>query len=119
MPKFRKGQQLRAEFECEAASDSNGYGVFVRIGHGTAFFLPHATVTAIAPLGWPPEVGDVWEAEGTEYVCLATNTMAICMRITTTRGGGGRVFFPQKELETEFRPLNPVLLRRREEKEDG
>lgn len=66
------------------------------------------------PKHWPPEIGDIWEAEGSEYYVTTVDDKIAVHAFDTRRGKYSYVDLPYyvKHLE-DFRTLKPVLLRRR------
>jgi hypothetical protein len=61
------------------------------------------------PKDWPPETGDVWEAEGHEYFARP-NT--VCRGEFSLIGDHGDGFYGKAEVE-KFKALSPRLVRRR------
>lgn len=58
------------------------------------------------PENWPPQAGDIWEADGKEWACM-----------TTPDGSGSDMLFQVDDYKTygpeTFKALNPTLVRRR------
>lgn len=107
MSEFKRGQRVHVEFDGVVTAEGNT-GVYVKpdgkyLGVG---WVPDVTVTPLEPPSWPPQVGDIWEADGREWFARINldhkNKTVMVSEI-------GRLHF---NLDT-FKALNPALVRRR------
>ena len=70
---------------------------------------PGVEVTRADPANWPPQVGDIWEAEGQEYYVRVSKRDALRLFIGSF---GGELDYLEYEVH-KFKELNPKLIRRR------
>jgi hypothetical protein len=116
MSTFKKGQRVHVEFD----------GVISQVIGETAWVLPGgnspglrargiqvSAITLADPADWPPQVGDIWEADGREYYVRGR---AVCTGLIiepfNTDDPGPKWQYTD-ELLDEYKALNPVLVRRR------
>lgn len=64
------------------------------------------------PEFWPPQAGDIWEANGTEYFVRVNRCVRHELVIEAVESTAGLWSFWHYDLD-KFRALNPVLIRRR------
>ena len=114
MSEFKVGQRVRVEYlyegEILSAGEttlslrvdglSKGYARMVNIA------APGIIVTVLDPAGWPPQIGDLWEADGKEWFARY-DEYGNHSRIVLTPESG------QWTDPDELKNLNPVLIRRR------
>jgi hypothetical protein len=81
-------------------------------------------VEKLNPVDWPPQVGDIWEADGLEYCAWSCTlnkygTMEPYQSIALTPFDGTDLpsYVDYRGME-DFRHLNPKLIRRREATEE-
>jgi hypothetical protein len=114
MTEFKKGQRVRVEFEgivdwfdgevLQLSSD------IPRESHRLVKVDTFNTkVTPAGPADWPPQVGDIWEAEGEEYYAC-DDAFGDGIRVESFDYGKHSESY--KNLDP-FKALNPVLVRRR------
>lgn len=112
--KYKKGQRVKVELEGEIRNpDSYNGCAWIVAGDGEYshyVYLDSSTagvkVTLADPEDWPPQVGDIWEADGKEWF-VRKNTDSRVRVVFVSEDNDMRV-----ELEN-FKALNPVLVRRR------
>jgi hypothetical protein len=113
MTEYRKGQRVKVQFEGVIIKGSEASN-YVTVGQlDGQFGLPHGDrvtvhcemVTRLEPENWPPQVGDVWTANGLEW--FARQHLA----------GGIAAMVPEDGAPawdvSQFKHLGPVLVRRR------
>lgn len=116
MERFSKGERVHVEYDGTVARDADDEFVSIRDGDGlmhcykTGGSVP---ITAADPESWPPQTGDIWEAELPPYRG-ASERHEFFIR---SRHGGGIIVTPDDgggnwTLEL-FKRYNPVLVRRR------
>lgn len=70
MSEFKVGQRVKIELEGEITYVYNGPPrVSVIDDHGGVTQVNAEWVTLADPKDWPPQMGDIWEAEGREWFC--------------------------------------------------
>ena len=123
MSRFKKGERVRVVIEGEVNTYSKGGGLYEAIyvttgnGYECHYVLlgiagsPKGTVSVerLDPAGWPPQVGDIWEADGREY-CVQKWPLGAKVRVSSFDAPD--TYWYAIELEG-FKALNPVLVRRR------
>jgi hypothetical protein len=114
MAEFKKGLRVKVEIEGIVESTSSYHGCAdIRDNRGYAHFIcvtsDAVTVTPTDPPDWPPQVGDIWEAEGTEYYVRPSISERGEVVII---GFEGHKDYIQPRFDL-FKALNPVLVRRR------
>jgi hypothetical protein len=113
MTEFKAGQRVKVEFggtlkylddETMEIRTDDDYFYYIAPGRE-----PGITITPLDPENWPPQVGDIWEADGGEF--LARKSVA---------GRDAIVCIPVDEMPRHYamdteplKALNPVLVRRR------
>jgi hypothetical protein len=110
---FTKGQRVKVELRGEIV-DIHGKSELtyvVKTGSGNVWVYPNTapTITMLDPENWPPQVGDIWEADGREYYVRwngSTKRPAVASFDNTD------TYWYAEGLEG-FRKLSPVLMRRR------
>jgi hypothetical protein len=107
------GTRVHVEFDGVV---HKGYGdvhpLHVAVSDGGSLHHLHLmsdNVTVIPPADWPPQIGDIWEADGHEYYvrqhCFDTERYAV-------EGFNQETGSYSDDLD-DFKALNPVLIRRR------
>src|ERR1019366_10345025 len=112
---FVKGQRVHVEFDgvIDLPCTNSAY---VTSGNTTRW-VSHKDITPLDPENWPPQVGDIWEAEGTEYYVRENRSRGLLDTIVVDRfAREGRVFSESRlngtaNLNT-FKSLSPTLVRR-------
>ena len=106
MTEYKKGQRVKVEIEGEiewALSDGRirmpGCLDYIRTCD------PAVKVTPADPKDWPPEPGDIWEADGEEYFARKSNLGGPVLAADSVDKG---TLDPGR-----FLTLNPSLVRRR------
>jgi hypothetical protein len=107
----KEGQRIRVSFETtvDRVSSEGGFnyvdptGAYVYVKPGN----DRLTIEEVVPENWPPKIGDIWTADGTEWFA----------RETPNDYPYGLWFVPARK-ETgidadELKAFNPVLVRRR------
>jgi hypothetical protein len=116
MTEYKKGQRVRVEYEGTIetvlkGSDGPQTALYVHVygahkDKSNYVYPKHAKVTLLDPPDWPPQVGDIWEAEGREWFCAYS-----------PKYGEDRMVPENSGTRTlplgSFKALNPVLVRRR------
>lgn len=109
MSEYKYGQRVRIEWEGVVERQSSETILVVQASEGHSLFIDPTKdikITLLDPPGWPPQVGDIWEADGMEWFGRESIIP-----------GKGVVMIPADGLEVleagHFRPRNPVLVRRR------
>jgi hypothetical protein len=115
MTEYRKGQRVKVEFEGTVAcvfQDGIHLGVYqdgaISMGSGISVLIPATSITLLDPPDWPPQEGDIWEAEGREYFVRANADYDCKDRTVQVREDGRLVY----RLD-DFKALNPTPVRRR------
>ena len=108
MTEYQKGQRVRVEVEGTISAVMADGSFAIANVPGTRFkddglLNPKVTVTPLDPPDWPPQVGDIWEADGEEW--FAAWSMG---NLVMVPAGEGCSF-----ILDEFKALQPVLVRRR------
>lgn len=112
MSEYKEGQRIHVEFDGTVTGQS---GSIVYVTHDTEkmggyeFEVHSDSVTLLDPAGWPPQVGDIWEAEGREYYVRKNEYSHLeeKRQIVMVPDAGSWV-----DLD-DLKGLNPVLVRRR------
>jgi hypothetical protein len=128
MTEYKKGQKIRVSFETtvdRAESRPTPPG-----GHGFNFYTPGGTyifvspdqesfdkytIEILDPENWPPQIGDVWEAEGADYYAKAYGYKNIHIGRFDNKTGGFSDSPDWARTIDKFKELSPVLVRRRSE----
>jgi len=112
MTEFKEGQRVKVEYEgvIVAVHHEPELVYIIQRGGRNAWIYPKfSTITPLDPPDWPPQAGDIWEADGGEF--LARKSMAgrdaiVCIPVDDIHN--------HYAMDTEpFKALNPVLVRRR------
>jgi hypothetical protein len=114
MQEFKEGQRVKVEFE-GVILDTYSYDGCVKLlddgakedgwNHYVYLNSPAVKVTLADPKDWPPQVGDIWEAEGREYFIQESMSRGMVIRPDDTM---------HTALSVEgLKRLSPVLVRRR------
>lgn len=108
MTEYKKGQRVKVEFEAEVSSLVGGSDACVLVnGDWHHWLYPTGLkVTVLDPTGWPPQVGDVWKGNGLEW--FATGDDHVTPEVDCD--GEAAAWHV-----SDFRDLNPYLVRRRGE----
>lgn len=108
MGEFKAGQRVKVEYEGTVVvvhHEPKLAYVIQRGGRNAWMYPEHSTITLLDPADWPPQVGDIWEANGQEwFACRRHDDGALLIK---PDDGGG-----MWDTKT-FKSLNPVLVRRR------
>ena len=118
MTELTKGQRVHVEFDGVITSRDGIFVYDVRSHDGADMAINSAYITPLDPGNWPPQVGDVWEADGTEYYVRENRSRGLLGTIVVDRfAREGRVFSESRlngtaNLNT-FKSLSPTLVRRR------
>lgn len=121
--KYKPGQRVHVEYDGVIDNDPAGGRVVVRDSIGDRhFYIPDdvVTITPAEPANWPPQVGDVWEADGQDwYVRRYYGTSGTYVIESFDGRNHGNYFTdsPYGGSVDEFKERNPVLTRRRGEPE--
>jgi hypothetical protein len=118
MGRFKKGERVRVVIEGSVKTYNEAGGVealYVTTGNGIDTHYVHlgiagspmgtVSVESLDPANWPPQVGDIWEAEGREWFAQSSLSRGVVLR-------GEDTGYAALELD-RFKGLNPVLVRRR------
>lgn len=110
MTEFKAGQRVRVEWEGVVERQSSETILVVQASEGHSLFIDPTKdikVTLLDPPGWPPRVGDIWEADGKEWFGWKSNAGTVGLKADNgyVRGSGNGW--------SDFKALNPVLVRRR------
>ena len=115
---FRPGQRVHVEFDAEVAS-KQPYTTLVHLysNSGALLVVNAKDVTPLDPENWPPQIGDIWEANGREYFARSHRGNDLWLVLD---GFETREFYSDapgystshKTLD-QFKALNPTLARRR------
>jgi len=121
MTEFKIGQRVKVELEgtivgleshdgCIKIWSDQEYAHYVCVDRWSGGQIDTgAKVTLTGPENWPPQVGDIWEADGGEFVArksLAGRDYIVCIPVDDIHGHYAMETAP-------FKALNPVLVRRR------
>lgn len=113
MTEFKKGQRVHiSEFTGVISSVSDNTLLVRHDGPYRERYLswiPKDLATVTAPANWPPQVGDIWEVDGSEL--FAVEYPRYTSRIRMIRDSSGFIMSPEEMKESG----NPVLVRRRGE----
>jgi hypothetical protein len=105
MTEYQKGQRVKVELEGTVQS-LDGAGLYVAADKDKTYahwvWVDHATITPLDPADWPPQPGDIWEADGEEWF---TRKTIVAMSMVPTIG--------QSRSLDWFKDRNPALVRRR------
>jgi hypothetical protein len=118
VPEFKHGQRVHVEFDAvidhvhyhgrldepqlvEVKREGNHYTNSVRL----------EDVTLAEPKDWPPEAGDIWEADGMEYFVRESRRNSGNLSVSSVSAEGNDYF--SYEIGTHFKALDPKLVRRR------
>lgn len=118
MAQFKEGQRVRVELEGEivvvhprADHESSRDSYVIRpVRHlpaGGTFWTYAEHLTLLDPPDWPPQVGDIWEADGEEWFAGQSEPLGfgeLVLTAASTRHWLGL---------GSFKGRNPVLIRRR------
>ena len=107
MQEFKAGQRIKVEYT--GIIPESGKGTDARLLFEGVYLqvrpLEDIKVTLADPKDWPPQMGDIWEANGREYYVQSSLSRKVVVRPDDT-------MHAQPSLES-FKALNPVLVRRR------
>lgn len=115
MSKFKVGQRVRVELVgtvedtnnhdgCLLIESTNGYNHYVYDRDSSV------KITDADPENWPPQVGDIWQADGLEYVVRENRSTSAYTVIESLNAHPNRYYSSRLD---EFKALNPTLVRRR------
>lgn len=114
MEKFVKGQRVKATITGEIYR-VEGDGIYIQNNHTRLYLNPDYDtwdVEVLEPVNWPPEPGDVWEANGYDYVVFKHGSLN---SVQVERSDGVDVFNSSWKSKTfnSFKALNPILVYRK------
>lgn len=121
---FVKGQPVHVEFDGTVSRQLHEYGVEIQVEIQSAddayMTINVRYITPLDPENWPPQVGDIWEADGKEYVAHANaidpTSVVVCpIERSSSIGPWWDDKGPQADgsLFGNFKALGPTLVRRR------
>ena len=125
MSNFQLGQRVHVEFDgkIDHAWHLGAKGVYVAPdGLQFSAWVPVANTTPLDPENWPPQVGDIWEADSEEYFVRENRSSDLRGTIVVDRFATvGRVLghtYTESRLNgianlNNFKSLSPTLVRRR------
>jgi hypothetical protein len=106
MTEYQKGQRVKVELEGTIQSLDEA-GMYVAADEDKTYahfvWVDHATIIPLDPPDWPPQPGDIWEADGEEWFARQNINTAVM----APAAGQARPL-------DWFKDRNPVLVRRRE-----
>jgi hypothetical protein len=116
--KVKKGDRVHVEFDgtVDYAGDQ---AILVHPDEAPIVHsVDNRLITLLDPAGWPPRVGDIWQAEGGEFYTRACRLESKRREVVIESMDGEPVNFwegseDRSGLE-DFKALRPVLVRRRE-----
>lgn len=122
MSKFKVGDKVHVEFDAVVTGDLDftkgrlcAWPVRQISGepydHATHYVYlsaSNATLIETDPAYWPPQSGDIWEANGAEYFVIAGFLADLVVTAVDNFDG-----FSGEDIESNFKALNPQLVRRR------
>lgn len=117
MSEYKVGQRVKVEYEGEITSlKSFNSCMRIRTEKGYSHYVcvlsdenSGVKITPSDPAGWPPQMGDIWEADGREYFAVVRDDF----------GGPAIMAFYNSDIWwssvnlAAFTALNPTLVRRR------
>jgi hypothetical protein len=119
MTEYKAGRRVKVEFEGTVTAAGDDYLRVRQEGRpfsatGVTIAVEHATITLADPPDWPPQVGDIWEAEGQEYYVRQSVRKGgrVAVEPFASIAAGGLRFW-NTDLLGEFKAHSPKLLRRR------
>ena len=128
MTEFTKGQHVKVKMEFEGTLvDPAGPKAWWVVTPNPDTGVPsqrlmfECEMEVLEPAGWPPQLGDVWEAEGEEYYVrkytMSTPTPMPVVVQSFDKGPAYSDAYGNPRNLPEFKALNPHLVRRRGEGE--
>lgn len=116
MSEYRKGQRVHIELEGEIAAMEKAYSLLeIRSDDGGEYCITTNSafkVTLADPKDWPPQVGDIWLADGKEYYVRQNQASSRHESVIGPFDITGEVEYYQ-DSHGQFKALSPVLVRRR------
>jgi hypothetical protein len=111
------GARVRVEFDGEIANytslGTKGHNVAVRRDNGFVHSVrPEDVAGILEPSNWPPQVGDIWNADGKEFYVRA-DTIVPDSLVAASFDGLAAYWLDTAEDVDDFKALNPTLVRRR------
>lgn len=115
MNEFKKGQRVHVEFDAEIVSVGNTCLVVHHGGHNSWVSPSTTKVTLANPVDWPPQVGDIWEAEGQEYYAEEWKRDSLTVQPFSHRDSNFAYSDREEYAKSlnDFKALSPTLVRRR------
>jgi hypothetical protein len=116
------GQRVKVEFEGVVHITPEGERmVYVNAGRDNyTAWVPVSTVTQLDPDHWPPQVGDIWEADGHEYMIRDARSASATTRRNVGYDKGYLLVSPldhaaptMRGRYDDLKAANPKLIRRR------
>jgi hypothetical protein len=114
---FVNGQRVHVEFD-GIVSVTTPHIIAVLTDTGAEMTINALYVTPLDPENWPPQVGDIWEVEGTEYYVRENRSGAGFGTIVVDRFTRAGRSFGESRLNglanlDNLKALSPTLVRRR------
>ena len=119
MTELTKGQRVHVEFDGVITSRDGIFVYDVRSHDGADMAINSAYITPLDPGNWPPQVGDIWEADGEEFIAEANaseHAYVVIEPINRFSDVGPfweRMGGANGPTLDSFKSLSPTLIRRR------
>lgn len=115
---FVKGDVAHVEFDGTVVNPDNDYDGFynmvqIKDSDGLTHFvyLNSNAIVRTGPAWWPPQAGDIWEADGGEYYVRNRSINGPSFVVCPFDAGAESTSYTDGL--GEFKALNPTLIRRR------
>jgi hypothetical protein len=119
MQRFKVGQRIHVEYNGTLAAQGDGMKATIKVDnppYGDRLYLVNLTevkITQADPKDWPPQVGDIWEADGREWYAREHSLDDLGIVVESFDHPNGKPSHYQRGTLADFKALNPVLVRRR------
>lgn len=119
MSQLANGQRVRVEVE-GVVDSPDSIGTYVRDTDGRMIYVAWEMVTPLDPDHWPPQAGDIWEANGFEYMIRDVGSASATSRRRVVSDNPYLLVSPLDQLAptlhgrlASLKAANPTLIRRR------
>lgn len=116
---LKPGQKVHVEFDAVVGRMTTK-GAWVESSAGTTHSIPAEYMTLTDPENWPPQVGDIWELDGVEYVARANRSIRLRGSVVLDAIGvePNSVYEHDSDRFDDFARSYPTLVRRRGQSDD-
>jgi hypothetical protein len=118
-PVFKPGQRVHVEYDTVIVNTAKWTPGAHNVKHPVDAYgnatVPDRFITALDPESWPPQVGDLWTADGEDFFVREHRGIGHSDRYFIERAKAtsnvGETTYSDRSLN-EFKTLNPTLVRR-------